>query len=291
MSESQISLIDITLSCERNTYANVRKFLDGWCKQWIFQKEKSDSGYEHWQLRVSTTKKRRIAEHIYKWRGGGDGGSGAAGIVFAEQAVTPTSNSVFGGAARKVFQYVLKEDTRTEGPWSDRDEVKVSTKSVVWIKEHGLLPWQNSIIDSCKTYNHREINVLVDKGGNLGKTAFEDYLSFEDIACDIWFGPVKDMTEEAYEMRGKSAYTINLPRALNKKEMNDFWCFVEHLKDGRVREPRYKSKRLRFERPVIWIFTNDRPCLKTQSMDRWRFWTVNKDKELVDEATDEATEE
>lgn len=275
MSDNAISLLDFTLSCESNTYANVRAFCDAWCKQWVFQKEKSDTGYEHWQLRFSAIKKRRIKDHIYNWR------TKKCGLVFSEKALTPTSNSVFEGAERKVFKYVLKEDTRVEGPWSDKDEVKILTKSVQWIKDHGLDPWMREVVEISKTYDHRHINVMVDKVGNSGKTTFEDWFAFEDHGFDIWFGPIKDMEEEVAANCGRTCYTINLPRALNKKEMSDFWQFVERLKDGRMRDARYKSKRRKMERPVIWIFTNDKPDLRGQSADRWKFYEIENEELVV----------
>lgn len=286
MSVNPIALLDITLSCEKNSFQAVRTFLEGYFKQWIFQKERGDNGYEHWQIRGSAIHKRRIQEHSYKWRTRHGLKPGDVGIVFSDEAISPTCNSVVGDKGRKTFSYVLKEDTRIEGPWRDTDEVKVCTKSVEFLQKKGLDPWQNEILESLKNYDHRSINVLVDKRGNIGKTTFEDWLTFHGHACDLWFGPRKDMMEEAYAMRGKSAYTINLPRALNKKEMHEFWEFIEQLKDGRVRDARYKAKRMRMERPVIWIFTNDRPLLETQSMDRWKFWEVDGDNNLVPEGMD-----
>lgn len=266
--------MDIVFSAESNTYEGVRGFLSGWCKQWIFQKERSDGGYEHWQVRASMLKKRRIQDHIYHWR------TKKVPIIFSEKAVSPTSASVFTGAERKVFQYVLKDDTRIEGPWKDTDEVKVQTKSVAYLQKEGLKPWMTSVLNTCSVYDHRHINVMVDTLGNSGKTSFEDWLAFNDHAFDIWFGPIKDMEEEAAKNVGKQCYTLNLPRALNKKEMSDFWQFIERLKDGRMRDARYKSKRMKMERPVIWIFTNDKPDLRGQSMDRWRFWCI-EDEELT----------
>ena len=35
------------------------KVNDGWWNKWVFQLERGDTGYEHWQGRVSLIKKRR----------------------------------------------------------------------------------------------------------------------------------------------------------------------------------------------------------------------------------------
>lgn len=270
-SKSQLYLYDVTLSCQHNTFETVKKVLKEWAKQWVFQKEKGDeTGYEHWQCRLSLIKARRLQEIIPKLR--------IAGLKFAEAAISIMSTN---GVKLAAFDYAMKADTRIEGPWSDRDVEKVYTKGVKHLEASGLDPWMEEIVEMTKEYDHRHINVLVDTKGNIGKTVFEDWLEYHEKCFAVWFNAdIQRMMEEAYANAGRPFYTINLPRSLDKRDMKKFWAFVENLKDGRVSDGRYKAKRIRMERPHVWIFTNSMPDLHGQSLDRWRFWQV-EDRELV----------
>lgn len=52
----------------------------------------------------------------------------------------PTSNPCTGEAF-----YVSKLDTRVEGPWSDRDEVKVMTRQLRSFMKEEFYPWQSKV--------------------------------------------------------------------------------------------------------------------------------------------------
>lgn len=267
MTQNAISVYDLSLSLEHNTFETIKKVLSEWCTKWCFQKEKADAGYEHWQLRFSLTKKRRHQEIAPRLA--------MAGLKFHDSALSPTSTS----GVKTGFSYVMKADTRIEGPWADTDVERVELRCVKYLEEHGLEPWMDEIVTQMKTWDHRFINVFIDKTGNCGKTTFEDYLEYKELAFPIWYDPnIARMSECAFANVGRTAYTIGLPKALNKKEMTDFWNFVERLKDGRVQDGRFKFKRARMERPHVWIFTNEIPRLHEMSMDRWKFW--QKDETL-----------
>lgn len=104
--QSQIVGFDFTLPKNDNwpDINVVVTHLREWCKHYVFQEERGDSGYEHWQGRVRLIKARRWNEIKGKFCPGGN--------------VTPTVDKQF---QEKTFTYVMKADTRVAGPWDDRD--------------------------------------------------------------------------------------------------------------------------------------------------------------------------
>lgn len=106
--------IDVTLSVEKSSphYQDVAAKLTAVFKKWVFQRENADSGLDHWQIRGHLVKKRTLAEarkliceHVYPGH------------------VTPTTTGVHSNNS---FNYCMKADSRTEGPFMDTDDAFVA---------------------------------------------------------------------------------------------------------------------------------------------------------------------
>ena len=99
----------------------VYRKLDSWCNKFVFQLEKSSptdknpDGYIHWQCRINLVKKKTLASAVKE-----------LGEAIGAH-VSPTSTNVHINA--KSFNYVMKEDTRLEGPWTD--EIKLDPPPVM----------------------------------------------------------------------------------------------------------------------------------------------------------------
>ena len=76
-------------------------------KKWAFQKERGESGYLHYQGRGSLWKKKRGSE-LRKLLNA---------LNVGDMHSTPTVTESISGDAF----YVMKVDTRVEGPWTDKD--------------------------------------------------------------------------------------------------------------------------------------------------------------------------
>jgi len=242
---------DFTLKAE-NRLDEVKEWLRQWCKKWCFQKEKgNESGYEHFQGRFSTKIKYR-QQNLPALKGA---------------HWSPTSSANQGNQF-----YVLKEETRIEGPWKDDDmEMSFELKQV-----KNLRPWQNSIVSLAKIYDPRKIDIVVEIRGNVGKSTLIDHMEYN---CKAKLLPMcltyKDMMQFVCSVGEAPIYLIDLPRAIPKKHMPEFFGGIETLKDGRAFDTRYSGKMLRMKkRPNIWIFTNIKPDISYLSMDKWRFWTI-----------------
>jgi len=73
----------------------------------------------------------------------------------------------------------------------------------------------------------------------------------------------------------KPLYIIDIPRALRKDQLFQFFSGIETLKDGYAYDDRYHFKEEYFDCPNIWIFMNTIPDLEYMSKDRWRFYEIH----------------
>jgi hypothetical protein len=72
----------------------------------------------------------------------------------------------------------------------------------------------------------------------------------------------------------KSAYIVDMPRGMKKDKLGDFYSGIEVIKNGVAYDKRYTAKKIRFNRPRIFVFTNTLPELNLMSKDRWVIWTI-----------------
>lgn len=153
---SQLSVFDFTLPHVYDGVVrdpdSVKCVLREWAKKWVFQLEESDSGYVHYQGRVSLVKKRRVRELI----------SASSGKLLAGWHWCATSS-----ACSNNMDYVMKADTRKEGPWSDTDmEVYIPRQ----FRGLTLRPWQKQVIDLSNVFDDRTIHLVYDQQGGHGKS-------------------------------------------------------------------------------------------------------------------------
>ncbi|AXQ66359.1 MAG: replication-associated protein [Cressdnaviricota sp.] len=256
---------DFTVSCEFcDDVEAVKSYLKQVAKKWTFQKEKGQSGYLHFQGRLSLKVKKRINEL---------------------KANFPIHWSITSSSNTGNMFYVSKEDTREAGPWSDTDrEVYIPVQYRQFV--NSLLPFQKTILDM--PVDWRTINLIVDTIGNNGKsvTASIGELCYNGVdlpfcndgnmlvqtVCDILHGS---------EERHPGAFFLDLPRAIPKVHMAGFFTACEQIKKGKVWDCRYKYKSWWFDSPNMFVFTNEIPDLSYLSHDRWKLWEINEAKELV----------
>lgn len=243
---------------------DIRATLKDIAKRYVFQLEKGDTGYVHYQGRLSLCKKRRRAQALKLFKDN------------PPEYFQPTVNiEYYSGESF----YATKADTRLEGPWSDEDEVLYIPRQVR--EMHGLRPFQQTIVDDVGVWDKRTINLVYCKTGNNGKSCLVGYLRANRLARAL--PPVndyKDILRMVCDLPTSQMYVFDMPRALNKDKMYQFYSAIETIKDGYAYDDRYSFKEKVFDCPNIWIFCNVLPELELMSMDRWKIWEINQQFEL-----------
>lgn len=258
-------------------------------KSFVFQLEQGkESGYKHFQgrfrLRNKTVKSTLLKMFCDSLN---------YPISDAPQYLEPTTNQNY---LTKNFSYVMKDDTRINGPWTDVLYKPQEIRPVEYIprfmsniNEDNLRPFQKSILESIDEQKDdiRTINVIVDVFGCKGKSTICDYIRLKKNGFLV--PPINDSTQliqmicdycSDNKIRELSPIIIDIPRAMEKKHLAQMYTAIEQLKRGRLYETRYHFKIYQIEAPVIWVFTNVYPDTSLLSRDMWNIYTINDNYEL-----------
>ncbi len=267
MSEIRCCCWDFRFNGEDIPHETIITRLKGIAKRFVFQKEEGDSGYIHYQGRMSLIKK-RLKHQLLK-------------LFKQDEApnyLEPTTNPEY---TKGDAFYQTKVDTRVEGPWTDQDEQVYIPRQV---REMGALrPFQQRIIDDVNVWDKRTINIIFCKKGNVGKSSLVSYMRAHKVARAL--PPVndyKDLLRMVCDLPESRMYLFDMPRSMNKDRMYQFYSAVETIKDGYAYDDRYSFKEKCFDCPNIWIFTNILPELSMLSIDRWKIWEIDKLYDLVE---------
>lgn len=258
------SCFDFRWNGEDITPEMIKKWLKGIAKRFVFQREVGDSGYNHYQGRLSLVKKRRKHEALRLFEN-------------PPNYFEPTTNKEYQSG--DAF-YQTKIDTRVEGPWKDTDEEVYVPRQVREMGE--LRPFQQSIVNDVDKWDKRTINLVYCKSGNKGKSSLVSYMRAMKLGRAL--PPVndfKDLLRMVCDLPTSKLYLFDMPRALNKDKMYQFYSAVEMIKDGYAYDDRYSFKEKVFDCPNIWIFCNVLPDLNLLSMDRWKIWDIDDAFNLV----------
>jgi hypothetical protein len=248
-------------------HIELMKILDKHCKKWAFQEEKSEQGYQHYQGRISLKMKQRL--------------SGVRRILErAHWSVTSNANK------GNMF-YVLKEESRVAGPWTN--EMDLIPKYVPrQIRNIELYPWQQRIIDLSKEWDTRSIHLIFDVRGNIGKSTLVTYMGVHKLAHQIPFcNDYKEILQAVMDRPTRTCYLIDMPRAVKKEKQFQLWGAVETIKSGYCFDKRYSFKERYFDCPQVFAFTNFLPDKRLLTGDRWKVWQVQNQQLMEYEIPDE----
>lgn len=231
----------------------------------VFQRELTGDANHHYQGYLKLTAKRRLLTLAALLR-----------EDFPGIHLQPAST-----AGREALRtYCMKTDTRQAGPWADRPLIR-PYRGEDLPKE--LYPWQQHIVDSCKQpADDRTINVVLDEGGNKGKSKLVKYMVYHKLAEDFTFDTATNLRYQIVEAGARTAYLIDLPRNKPKLiSMSDLYNTLEDVKNGKVRSGKYQTGKLLMDPPHVWVFTNVPLDKNSMSQDRWVIWTISDNRELV----------
>lgn len=268
MSEYPVRGYDFTLpkNDEWKEAPDVHDYLRQWMKKYVFQLEKGESGYVHWQGRGSLIKKARASTLKGRFCVGGH--------------FSVTSSSTFQTEDDK---YVMKAETRVDGPYKSEEyePPEPKTTQLIEFETHELYPWQQTIVEWCQTVDFRHIKLIYDTKGNRGKSIFAEWLSYRKLANEVpSMRSMEDLLQACFHMPARNAYLIDMPRGMNKGKLGEFYSGLESLKNGMIFDKRYQYRVKRINRPQVIVFTNTLPKFNLLSPDRWQIYEITLANQL-----------
>lgn len=260
------AVYDFRYNADELTKDDIISYLAGIAKSYTFQLEMGDSGYRHYQGRLSLIKKRRKMEALKLF-------------TVLPNYFEPTSNPEYH---KGESFYQMKIDTRIEGPWKDTDEVRKLTLQLKLYNKLTQYPWQDALQEKATQFDMRAIDLIFDPNGHEGKSIFCEHLEYIGVAEEIPpYRLMDDIFQWVYCRPKKKCYLIDMPRGMKKDKLGDFYAGIEVVKNGVSYDKRNFAKKERFDRPRIFVFTNMLPCFDLMSKDRWKIWTIDENKELI----------
>lgn len=278
------TLFDVTIYDSHCVYANYMEVMEAAgkvFKRFAFQREECPtSGTPHWQVRG--------ALFHQEWA------NVVVGTLIPKFPGNWSLTSATVHKSSKQFNYVMKEQSRLEGPWTDKDvpvEPPKMTKQLdLFINggehqgetlEPGYLPWMKVIEEKISHFDMRHIILVIDDIGNSRKSLFSEYLEYKGLAFEM--PPMRvfeDIMQFCFSFKDQPCYIVDMPRAMKKDKLADFYSGIEALKDGKVYDKRYGGKKRRMDRPHIVVFSNTMPKWSFMSLDRWIVYKLLPDKTL-----------
>lgn len=259
---------DFTIS-KNHTDQNLLKVrLQKIAKKWCFQLEMGETGYEHYQGRFSLKIKKRLPQ--------------CKELFFSEAHLSITSNE-----NKKNMFYVMKDETRVDGPWADTDK-EIYIPRQYRGKLDTLRPFQKQIWDSYDEFEPRIVDCVINTRGNIGKSDCASLCELYGRGIDI--PPMNDFEKIieslcdlliAKRERIPGIIFIDIPKAIPQNKLAGMYAAIEQIKKGKVYDIRYKYREWWFDSPRVWVFCNTQPSLQYLSRDRWQFWEINDALELV----------
>lgn len=265
---SRLCMWDFTLHFKDQKVKVLKDNLRSSCKRWVFQLEKGESGYIHYQGRISLRQKKNASSLINFFISNFPEFSG---VHFS-----PTSGEV---AVTNNFNYVLKLDTRIDGPWKDTDEEKILTKQMELYEKWGNRPWQNDLKEMASQFDLRTIDLIYDQEGNNGKSLFSEHMEYIGLSEEVPpYRLMDDIFQWVCTRPIKKNYIFDLPRGMKKDKLADFYSGIEVIKNGVAYDKRHRATKIRFDRPRVFVFSNTLPEFSLMSKDRWKVWTIWKNE-------------
>jgi hypothetical protein len=272
---------DFRANEESYTITQLLEFCKQYGKKWAFQKEKGDSGYTHWQGRISLFK-RKFKHQVWQYFKDEN--------LPVPNYLEPTVDKEYRTGSQF---YVLKKETRVEGPWTDRtveEDEKNLPRFVCFanvLKDTtNMYPFQLEVLNSGSPEilqrDLRVINLVVDVKGNSGKSSIAKYIHTYRKGYDM---PVlNDFEKIIYTtcniLKGNKdtnpgIMLFDLPRAMAKNKLHGIFSAFEQIKKGYVYDLRNKYKDWDFIPPSIWVFVNEDLDLSLLSKDRWHMYKIS----------------
>lgn len=276
-SRKPLKMWSVTLSANAKPLPEPSRLCDiftEFAAHWMFQIERGGkSGKLHVQGRIllEEAQMTHTMIHCFECRG------------FAAHDITflPESNKSIeqGGLSF----YVMKDDTRVEGPWYD-PSYNPKKRKVYEGKDlecmRTPLMWQSNVLNKCSEpcLDDRCVNWVVNLDGCAGKSKLMKFMRFDKKfnMARIPMGSAIQIKTSVIQKGPHDIYMVDLPRVRGGDErIAEVFSAIEEVKNGWVESPMYgKSEDLMMDPPHVWVFSNEYPNLAHCSLDRWKIWEL-----------------
>jgi len=271
--EGQLATFDVTVPVAHyDDYREIAALLQTVAKRWVFQKEQGEeTGYVHWQIRLSLQKRTRWSSFAKEVMPVIDGKWSVTSSACVEKS--------------NMFNYVMKVQTRLEGPWKDTDAdlrpPPVVTSQLKNFMEHDMYPWQQAALEKAQAYNERHLHYIYDPHYNSGKSIFCEFLEYRMLGEEIPpFNNMEDIMQFVMCQHTAKCYLFDMPAAMKKDKVSQLYSGLEMLKNGFLYDKRYNGKKRRIDRPQVFVFANNLPQLGLMAPDRWQIFYITPLKNL-----------
>lgn len=249
------------------------KFMDELDFRFCFQKEEGENTHRiHYQMRIDLkSKERRMTKTTLV-------GVFQSAYDITNLTLRPESNNSLKKDA--LAFYVMKNETRLEGPWMDKGfkapekPYEYTGKDLQMMAQP--LPWQTEIMEMMKRDpDDRTVTWICQRTGNAGKSKLQKWLCWKGMAKRISMGLAHQIkTAFCTSEKRYQTYVMNIPRVVGKEEaQRELFSAIEEIKDGWVTGVMYGIEREAFfEPPHIFVFSNELPNLGLCSADRWELY-------------------
>ncbi|UOF79239.1 rep protein [Circoviridae sp.] len=184
------------------------------------------------------------------------------------------------GTKEQAIAYCTKQESRVNGPITKGIAIPQEIKTIVpnW-------PWEQKVLKLIEPEpDDRTIIWIWEPEGCKGKTQFQKYLAVHKKALELG-GKGSDMKNGIVNHleNGNPPPTIvmiNITRTIS-----DYVSFegIEAIKDGIFFSGKYKGSMVLYNSPHVLIFANEPPMYHKLSIDRWKVYKIDENKDLIKE--------
>lgn len=157
---------------------------------------------------------------------------------------------------QRLFRFAEEEFKKVRGLKALQEEMKDKELNQV----------QQKIHEKFTNQNNRQITVVVDKQGGIGKTFYSKWLISQQPKNVIYYNNAKT-SDIACAYEGQEYAIFDLTRSLGER-IN--WGAIEAIKNGILFSSKYESGcKVGNPKQKVLVLTNSYPDLDKLSLDRW----------------------
>lgn len=238
----------LTASKQFWEFESLKAILEEKCERFVIGDEIGEGGYKHFQIKAVFKKGMSLKE---------------LNVILPGVHGAPT--------VTRNFEYEEKD-----GNFYRSWEKAISKHAVEeWNS------WEQMVVSMAEQQTDRQVLVIVDLEGGIGKTKFAKKLVAKHI-CDYipQMDKPKDYMRVAYAKKNAKGFFFDICRTQDYHGKFDgnwqsaLWSAIEKMKDGFVYDERNSWKEAWIDSPLIIVAMNEYPRINALSKDRWIIVTI-----------------